>query len=159
MSLSPSGIGRGALLRGCKMKVNTIKPGFQYKESLEIKIRDWAFQKQKLDDAKSEEMRLRKEICQEIMGEQIGKSNSQYKDLKLKYNTSYKLDESKWIELKENFDDNDLALDCVRYKPSLSKSAMNKLDENHIFWECISESPAAPTIEIKKEEEPLLTFG
>jgi hypothetical protein len=105
-------------------------------------------------------MQLRRDICQEIMGIQTGKAKSKYKDLKLKYNTSYKLDEDKWrAVVNEIKEEDDITLKAVEYKPSLSNSILSKIPEDHIFWECITQIKAAPTIEISNGDNDMGAFG
>lgn len=143
------------------MKVENMQAPFISKESLDNKIKEWKKQKEILKQSKEREMELRKYICEDVMGQQHGKCKSTYKDLKVKYNTSYKLDEDKWRAIvNEIKEENDIALKAVEYKPSLSNSILSKIPEDHIFWECIIENKSACTIEISSGDNKVIgSFG
>jgi len=120
----------------------------------EDKLQEWREAKKCLDEAKKLEMELRKEITIDVFGGSQTKAREKIEIDGVQYtfenNTNFKLDENEFDAMVDLGHLNQMEKDCVVYKPSLSKTNMNKLSTDSVFFNCVMEVPAAPTIKIKE---------
>lgn len=120
--------------------------------NIEEKFEDWQYAKERLDHFKKSEMSLRIELNGEIFKGQMTKGNEKREIsgclVTFKNNTALKLDVDILEEIKGDLNEDQLA--CVKYKPDLVKSKISKLEEDDSFFECVMESPSAPTMSFKE---------
>lgn len=120
------------------------------------KIKKWEFVKGRLSTAKAEESELRREICEEIINGRAGKALTIEKTVKkdfddfiavAKSNTTWKINAEEW---EKTFDDfSEAEKKCVVDKPAISKTNLNKVDDDSKVYDALFEVPATPTLEVK----------
>lgn len=113
-------------------------------------IKNWLGWKDDLALAKKNELLLRKEICEHILGDKIKGSKKgtvgNYvltASAKLNIKVDVELLESMWEELS----DGERA--CIKYKPSLIAKEYNSLDGAMKLHRCIDSKPGTPTLALK----------
>lgn len=114
----------------------------------------WQLAKDKLDAAKAKELELRKEICEEILGDNVkGTHKKEFSGMTAKAvgKINMKFDT---VILKEIFPD--LSKEeklCIRYKQELVAKHYGLLPEDSIFHKAVITSAGTPSLELKIEKE------
>ena len=113
-------------------------------------VKEWIFTKDKLTQAKEQELKLRKEICEHILQEKIKGSKKGsigvyvlVASAKLNNKLDAELLESIWKELSEK------EKACIKYKPSLIAKEYNSLDGAVKLHRCIDSKPGTPSLTLK----------
>jgi hypothetical protein len=122
--------------------------------TLAEKIETWSDLESALKKMKADEMKLRKEICEEVFkgrqGQFTEKVDIGHSILTASSKTTLSLDE----EILENIwgDLDELEQSCIKFKPNLLKTPLAKISEKSELWDCIVEKPSAPTLSIKDKK-------
>jgi len=113
-------------------------------------VKEWIFIKDKLTEAKTHELELRKEICEHILEGKIKGSKKGTIDgyvltatAKMNDKIDVELLKSIWKELS----DGEKA--CIKYKPSLIAAEYKKLKGALKLHRCIDSKPGTPALSLK----------
>jgi len=114
----------------------------------------WEEAKIELDVAKENEMVLRKEICEEILKDQI-KGTTHFKKFGLDAAATAKLSQKFDVDiLKEIFHKlNKEEKGCIKYDPKLVAKKYKELPEDSILHQAVESKPGTPSLKIKHIEE------
>jgi len=115
-------------------------------------ISAWVGWKTRLTLAKTQEMKLRLEICQSMFGRKRGAFRVKESDDGYSVTAISKL-KTKLDAEGLTFIWNDLTEDekaCVIYKPTLVSSALKNLGEDSALWSVITTEPATPALEVSE---------
>ena len=113
------------------------------------KIQEWQDVESDMKVLKALELKLRKEICEELfegrqgtftVSDTIFVEGTNGIKVTASSKTTMALDEEMLDELALT----DIEEQCIKYKASLVKSALNELDVDSPLWDCITEKPATP---------------
>jgi hypothetical protein len=117
-----------------------------------ILLSEYLAVKKGLDHYKKTEAELRIQLLERCFGKDapIGTSNTTIGNFVIKgvFTNNYKLDEEEFDDRKDDMSDAELM--CVKLKPMLVMGNYNKLESTPILDECITVSPAMPSIAIKE---------
>ena len=125
------------------------------------KIRAWVVAAKELKKLKAAEAKLRIEICTELFKGRKGvfteKEDFGPFHLKAKSQTSLKVDYGLYDkqgfmdEVWQYMTDEEKAV--FDFKPSISKTALKKVDEDSDVYSFITESPSMPSLEVTQDEQ------
>jgi len=129
------------------------------KKSIAEKTADWIVLQEKLKSIKKQEMDLRVEICSELAADKPVGTHNFEKDgfkIKVKIGENINIDDDAYFNLRQDFTDEEK--ECVRLKPNLKISEYKKLTQaegyvSGLLDECITVTPATPTLEVKIKDE------
>jgi hypothetical protein len=132
-------------------KYNPTAKQLAFVERSQDKILNWLHLREKLQEVKTLEMDLRKEIARGLFAGQESKqsveipANDYRPALKVNNITRRQIDESALSEMYDFLDEETKA--CINFKPQVKWAS---LPEDSQIWDIIIEKPAAPTIEVKR---------
>lgn len=115
------------------------------------KIEKWLEAKSQLDYWKAEEMKLRREIADELLdGQPTGTHNFTKLGYKIKAvkKVNYNLDEQALAAIWDSM--TAAEKEAIKYKPSLSLAIYKKLDHHEMLDQVIVTKPATPTLSIEE---------
>jgi len=109
----------------------------------------------RLKTLKAKEMRVRKELCNEIFEGQTGALKKKFEEdgykIQAESGVGYKIDEASlkamWEEITET------EAEVIDWKPALKLAAYKKLPTHMLIHECVTSKPSAPTLKVIKIEE------
>ena len=111
----------------------------------------WLSLSQRLKDLKAEEASLRRQLCSELFEGKEGEFKTQLKLGSVvvtgKSSVNRKIDQAVLNTIIDELSDEERM--CIRYKPELELKSYRKLPENSLLHECITESPAMPTLDVE----------
>ena len=129
---------------------------------LEEKIKSWSSIKAELDKLKKLEATMRVELCEELINGKAGRpllgkatKKEVFDDFIIKADakTALKVDEEIWDALITSECLSKEEIDCVKYKPDVSKTNLKKVSDKSRVYEALDEKPAMPTLVIKWTED------
>jgi len=117
-----------------------------------LKYLKWAKIEKKLKELKKEEVDTRRELCQELFDSQPGKRKivKEIDGIKItaNYKTTTKIDAEALKQIFVDLSPEDE--ECIEYKPSLKKRNYNKLSEDSLLHEVVTEKPSMPTLKVEE---------
>jgi hypothetical protein len=126
------------------------KYGYNKKEVVMDRYMEWYQLSLELKQLKEKEMKLRKELCEDMFDGKVGrfvvtKDTPDYK-VKATSKVTTQLDED---VLKDMYDDlSEIERAAVKFKPSLVAKQYNKLSVESMLHEAVIQKPATPTLKI-----------
>lgn len=118
------------------------------KPSMIKKVQAWTEIEAKMKQLKSQEMKMRKEICDELFQGRVGTFtvNEELKKLGIKLTAASKTTLSLDKEELENMVLTPAQEACIKYTPSLLKTGLDNLEEDDELFSIITEKAAAPSL-------------
>lgn len=120
---------------------------------LEAKSRLWVWVEDQMKKFKSSEMKLRKEICNEIFDGEEGKFTKKQKfpdsgfELSATSKVNVKFDNDILNDIVDDLDDDEE--ECLKRSIAPVISGLNKLYDSSILWRAVEEKPATPELKVK----------
>lgn len=118
--------------------------------SKEDKYMEWYSLLMKLQDIKEQEMKLRKELCENLFNGKVGRFvvTDKFPEFKAKATSKVttSLDEDVLKEMYEELSELEQA--AIKFKPTLVAKQYNKLPLTSLLHEAVIQKPATPTLKI-----------
>lgn len=122
--------------------------------TLQEKIEAWAQLDSALKKIKSDELKIRKEICTEVFKGRQGafteKVDIGHSVITASSKTTLSIDEELLENIWDELDDDERA--CIKYKPSILKTNLKVISDESEIYDCITEKPATPSLTIKQKK-------
>lgn len=120
-------------------------------------IEDWLVAKVELGLAKKKELKLRAEILENCFTETSGTLNTFHDGFMIKgtFGINHKLDADSYIDALEAGDISEEVAEVINFKPTLNKSAYQKLPDelSAELDDFITTAPSLPTLAIKVSDD------
>lgn len=108
-----------------------------------------------LKELKDQEGLLRRELCEELFAQNVGKKKAVFEAdgyrVTATPKSSVKFDEDVLQSLYVDF--NDVEKATIKFKASLVKAKYDKLPEDSMVHECLTEKPGMPTLKLEEIKE------